>query len=306
MMHIISTTDADSCNNPLQFTDKILLFTDGQHLYAALLLYAQAGDSRFALLNDMNMNEQTKKKSGVLNDRVLLGVFIIGAAVLLLLRNLGFWFPSFLFTWPVILIVIGLFIGLKDGFRNNGWWIMVAIGGFFLLNRQFKEFELGDFFWPLLIFVIGLSLLLNKGKSRKKGSEPEILIIPEPIAAAANTSATLTDDGETVVDAAAIFGAVKKNIYSKNFKGGEVVTIFGGTEINLMYADFTGVAKLEIVNVFGGTTLIVPAHWQIKSEAAAVLGAIEDKRREPAAVQTDKVLMIEGFVLFGGIDIKSR
>lgn len=252
------------------------------------------------------MNEQTKKKSGVLNDRVLIGVFIIGAAVLLLLRNLGFWFPSFLFTWPMILIGIGLFIGLKDGFKNNGWWILVAVGGFFLLNRQLKEFELGDFFWPLLIFGIGLSVLLSKGRSRKKESEPETLINPEPIAADANASAISNDEGETVVDAASIFGSVKKNIYSKNFKGGEVVSIFGGTEINLMYADFTGVAKLEIVNVFGGTTLIVPAHWQIKSEAAAILGAIEDKRRDPAAVQTDKVLMIEGFVLFGGIDIKSR
>lgn len=252
------------------------------------------------------MNEETKKKSGILNDRILLGALIIGVAVLLLLRNLGFWFPSFLFTWPIILIVIGLYIGLREGFRNNGWWIMVAIGGFFLLRNELDNFDLGDFFWPILIFGIGLSVLLSKGGKKRRASETETTTNAEPVQDGMNFTPTPETGSETVVDAAAIFGSVKKNIYSKNFKGGEVVTIFGGTEINLMHADFTGVAKLEIVNVFGGTTLIIPSHWQIKSEAAAILGAIEDKRRDPTAVQTDKVLMIEGFVLFGGIDIKSH
>ena len=44
MMHIINTADADSCTCPGIFTDKNLLFTDGQHLYAALLLSTEAGD----------------------------------------------------------------------------------------------------------------------------------------------------------------------------------------------------------------------------------------------------------------------
>lgn len=253
-------------------------------------------------------NDQFKSTAKKKNDRVLLGALVIVAGILLLLRNLGFWFPSFLFSWPVILIAVGLFIGIRDKFSNNGWWIVMAIGGFFLLRREFDDFDLGDFFWPLLILAIGLSIILGKGgiKGWKNNNDDNQSTTTN--FSIMDTTATAETDSthkEDVIDAAAIFGSVKKNMYSKNFKGGEVVTVFGGSEINLMHADFTGEVKLEIVNIFGGTTLFVPAHWQIRSEAAAILGAIEDKRREPAAIQQDKVLIIEGTVIFGGIDIKS-
>jgi predicted membrane protein len=253
-------------------------------------------------------NESFNNKPRKFNDRVLLGALVIGAGVLLLLRNFGFWFPSFLFSWPMILIAVGFYVGVRDKFRTSSWWILMAIGGFFLMRREFDDFDLGDFFWPLLILGIGVSILLGKGGRRiwkndkdENNSSTNNFSTMDTTA----TSETGSTHKEDVIDAAAIFGSVKKNMYSKNFKGGEVVTVFGGSEINLMHADFTGEIKLEIVNIFGGTTLFVPAHWQIRSEAAAILGAIEDKRREPAAVQMDKVLIIEGTVIFGGIDIKS-
>jgi predicted membrane protein len=251
------------------------------------------------------MNEQFQKTSSRFNDRTLLGVLIIGVAVLLLLRNLGFWFPSFLFSWPMILIVIGLYTGIRERFSSNGWWIILAIGVFFLLHNELEDFRFGNFFWPLLILAIGISILLGKGGGWKKPLNLQKETSVDPVTGIEAVPKYEGDEKEEVLDAAAIFGSVKKNVYSKNFKGGEVVAVFGGTEINLMHADFTGEAKLEIVNIFGGTTLFVPAHWQIRSEAAAILGAIEDKRRETSAVQSNKVLIIEGFVLFGGIDIKS-
>jgi predicted membrane protein len=253
-------------------------------------------------------NDQFQRNPKKFNERILLGALVIGAGILLLFRNLGFWFPSFIFSWPMILIAIGFFIGVRDRFRNNSWWIMMAIGGFFLIHNEFEEFDLGDFFWPLLILAIGVSILLGRGKSKRRFLNTEennsTTNNISNMEVTTTTEATGTNK-EDVIDAAAIFGSVKKNIYSKNFKGGEVVAVFGGTEINLMHADFTGEVKLEVVNIFGGTTLYVPAHWQIRTEAGAILGAIEDKRREPTAIQTDKVLIIEGTVIFGGIDIKS-
>jgi predicted membrane protein len=252
--------------------------------------------------------EQTNSKSKKINERVLMGGFIIAAGVFLLLRNMGFPFPRFLFTWPMILIALGLITGVRDQFKTNSWWILLAVGGFFLFSKEFPEFDLDAYFWPVLILAIGVSVLLGSGRIGKRriqntASTDEGTIqssfIPE------TTAETGTQFKEDLVDAAAIFGSVKKNIYSKNFKGGEVVTVFGGSEINLMHADFTGQVKLEIVNIFGGTTLYVPAHWQIRSEAAAILGSIEDKRQQPAAIQTDKVLFLEGTVILGGIDIKS-
>lgn len=251
--------------------------------------------------------ERRKKR---LNDRVMIGLVIIAAAVLILMRNLGFPFPWYFFTWPMILIVVGIVQGIKDRFANNNWWIITLAGAFFLVMKISPELRFNDFFWPVVLGAIGLSVLLNRGKRNAVITNDNFYAAKETTASAGDTAYTGTTAGATgsteeMVDIAAVFGAVKKNVYSKNFKGGEVVTVFGGSEINLMNADFSGEIKLEIVNVFGGTTLFVPSNWQIRTEAAAVLGAIEDKRREPSAITTDKVLVIEGFVMFGGIDIKS-
>lgn len=256
-------------------------------------------------------HEPSPGKQRTTNERITIGFIVIIIGIILVLRNTGFPFPSFLFSWPMILIAIGIFSAIKDKFSNNTWWILMALGTFFLVSREFPDLELGGFFLPAIIIAIGVSILLGKNtwithKSKKTntaGSTASFQHAAQTGAAETNTS---TDKkGEDVLDASAIFGVVKKNIYSKNFKGGDLVSVFGGTEVNLMHADFTGEMKLEIVNVFGATTLFVPSHWQIRTEAAAILGAIEDKRREPTAIQTDKVLIIEGLVLFGGIDIKS-
>ncbi len=257
-------------------------------------------------------NGRLGRKERSKSERIVFGSLVVIAGVLLVLRNAGFPFPSFLFTWPMIIIAVGLFSGIRDKFRNNSWWIITAVGCFFLAVREFPDLDLGDYFWPALIIGVGLMILFGKNSwvvDKRKPFDPAIdepvEVNPEPSPSSSQNNAATGIAGEDVLDAAAIFGAVKKNIYSKNFRGGELVAVFGGAEVNLMHADFTGQMKIEIVNIFGGTTLYVPAHWQIRSEAAAIMGAIEDKRREPAGIQTDKVLIIEGFVLFGGIDIKS-
>jgi predicted membrane protein len=83
---------------------------------------------------------------------------------------------------------------------------------------------------------------------------------------------------EDYLDTVAVFGGVRKNVTSKDFKGGEVVCVLGGAEINLSQSIINGQASLELVNVLGGTKLIVPPHWEIKSEVVAIFGGIEDKR----------------------------
>ncbi len=252
--------------------------------------------------------DRNERRQGRFNERLLIGLLIIGAGVLILLRNLDFPFPDFLFTWPVILILIGVVAGIKDRFQKNNWWILIALGVFFLSrNFLFPDFNLKTFFWPAILIAVGLSFVLgwNKMSCRKDKNSSDSNFTREDTTTV--TGASVDDsNGEDVIDAAAVFGAVKKNIYAKNFKGGEVVTVFGGSEINLMQADFTGTIKIEVVNIFGGTTLIIPPHWQIRSEAVAIFGAIEDKRPHPAGVSTDKIVILDGFVMMGGIDIKSK
>lgn len=113
-------------------------------------------------------------------------------------------------------------------------------------------------------------------------------------------------NAEDVIESTCIFSGTKKSVLSKNFKGGEVVTIFGGTELNFMQADIEGSAKLEIEQVFGGTKLLIPPHWEIKSELVTIFGSLEDKRPLPAVgAERTKTLILIGTTVFGGIDIRS-
>ena len=115
--------------------------------------------------------------------------------------------------------------------------------------------------------------------------------------------------GDDHLDSTVIFGGVKKNIISKNFRGGEAVTVFGGTEINLTQADVSGPIVLDLTQVFGGTKLIVPPHWKIQSQdLVCILGGVEDKRpimSDPSSVSDSKVLVLKGTCILGWIDIKS-
>ena len=80
----------------------------------------------------------------------------------------------------------------------------------------------------------------------------------------------------------------------------------GGAEINLSQSDIKKPVKMEINNVFGGTKIIVPSDWDVKSEATTVFGGVEDKRAITSIAPTaGKTLIIEGNCFFGGIEIKN-
>ena len=110
---------------------------------------------------------------------------------------------------------------------------------------------------------------------------------------------------EDILDVTSVFGGSKRIVLSKNFKGGEVVTVFGGSEINLTQADFVSPIKLEIVAIFGGSKLIVPANWEVRSEATAILGGVDDKRDPALSQNSGKLIILEGTAICGGIEIVS-
>lgn len=114
-------------------------------------------------------------------------------------------------------------------------------------------------------------------------------------------------DREDYLDSVSIFGGVEKNIVSKDFKGGEVTTFFGGSSINMSQADIKDKAVLELTQVFGGAQLIIPSNWKLSSEVVSVFGGIEDKRayHKDQGTEPVKTLILRGTSVFGGIEIKS-
>jgi predicted membrane protein len=232
--------------------------------------------------------------------KVLGGIILVAVGAVLLARQLGFEFPAWLFTWPVMLIVIGLYIGARHLFRNPGWIVLVTIGGIFLIDRLYADINIATFFWPLFIIAAGILMIFKP--HRKTWNRQALYDHTDTHEFPVEQEEVIKED---FLDSVSIFGGVKKNIISKNFKGGEITCIMGGAEINLSQADIQGRVTLEVTQVLGGTKLIVPSHWDVQPEMVAVLGGVEDKRQLQSNVAEDKVLILKGTSVLGGIEIKS-
>ena len=245
-----------------------------------------------------NRQPDIYRKEGPTNrGRAYGGLIVVIIGLVLLARQFGVEFPYWLFTWPMLLIAIGIYIGVRHSFRNPGWMFPVGIGLLFLAEHLIPELELKQYIWPIVIIAAGLFMIF-KPRNRQRGAEYW------KQRCGGGTSESLADSGfETVT----IFGGDKKQIVSKDFKGGESVCVFGGVEINLTQADITGRAEIEVVQVFGGTKIIVPPHWKVQTdELVCVFGTLEDKRQVVStSVDTTKTLVLKGTCMFGGIDLRS-
>ncbi|HWY34333.1 MAG TPA: DUF5668 domain-containing protein, partial [Nitrosopumilaceae archaeon] len=110
-----------------------------------------------------NRFDEYKKRSK--KGKIVGGILIVIIGAAMLAREIGVFFPDWLFSWQMLLIVIGLFIGIKHSFRNFAWAILMLIGGAFLLEDFIPDMHIRIYFWPLLIIGIGLLMIF---KPRRK------------------------------------------------------------------------------------------------------------------------------------------
>jgi len=226
------------------------------------------------------MSSQQRNKS------IYVGVAVLGVGVILFLNKMGVYIPDWLWSWEILLISLGLVIGLTNKFKNPTPFILIGIGGLLLLDDIFfYDFSITRYFWPLLVITVGLVIIFQSRFRKEK-------------------FAGFSGDSSDKLDTVSIFNGIKRSVNSRNFVGGEVVTIFGGTELNLMGADFEGTAQLEMTVLFGGAKLFVPKNWEVRPEVTSIFGGVDDKRHSTIEVMPDnKVLYLTGTVVFGGLEI---
>lgn len=75
------------------------------------------------------------------------------------IRNVFHSLPGFIFSWPMVLIIVGLI--LLAGKRHSGITLIV-IGGVFLIPKifQMNGFS-GSFFLPVLLVALGVGMILK-------------------------------------------------------------------------------------------------------------------------------------------------
>ena len=233
----------------------------------------------------MNSNNQ--------NRTLGIGLLIILAGLAILFHRLNVFSPKvddIIISWQMLLIVIGVWNLFFNQSKLAGF-ILIAIGGFFLIPDLFiLPYDFRRNFWPLLLIVIGIFILFRALPGKRR----------EPIR-------PMDGDSQEYIDETNIFSGSEKKISTQNFRGGKITSLFGGSDLDLRSSQLAeGTNVLEIFYMFGGSTITVPGDWVIVNKVTSILGGFSDKRSTisstPSASQ--KTLIIQGFVMFGGGEIK--
>lgn len=264
------------------------------------------------------------------------GAIIILFGVFLLLNNLdlGFLFPSWLFSVPMILIIVGLVIGINSKFEKKSSFILIAIGGIFLLRKIFGDFNPFQVLFPAIAIIIGIYIINRNRKAPNFPTPPNNTPTPHPTdeydwdrrvvnltdetdpsqAQSATADASNKYSGaqsqfqfsENYLKVEALFGSANKIILSKNFLGGTITNIFGGSVINLLQADFSQPIVIDTFQLFGSTKIIVPPHWIVTPSVSSIFGDMDDRRimiNHP--YDESKKLYLTGTSIFGTVTIKN-
>ncbi|MDN6310077.1 MAG: LiaF transmembrane domain-containing protein [Flavobacteriaceae bacterium] len=252
-----------------------------------------ANKEEFKTKTDVNVEKEDWQKHRRLS-KITIGILVIATGILVLLRQTGIYIPHWLLSWRMLLVAAGFVILIKHNFKNTAGYIMMFLGLVFILKTSGFVWINSDFLWPIVIIGVGILILAKN------------TILDSKNKYSSNTS--FKDlDADDFVSAETFFGGVTKKVVSKNFKGGSLTHVFGGSKINLMRVDFKDKAVIDITCVFGGSTLTLPADWKVKSDVTTIFGGFEDKRATVLAdtAEEPKVLILKGICVFGGIEINN-
>jgi hypothetical protein len=158
--------------------------------------------------------------------------------------------------------------------------IIILIGLSILFN-----FPIFNFLFAFIILWIGVKILTGQGKSFG--------------GMVTKTGGTISED---FVKRVLIFSGIKAKLKTDNFEGMDVVSIFGGGEI-----DASGVKTkktsidIDLVSIFGGLKLTLPKGWVVKSEGAGIIGGFNNNTN--VSGKSTVTVHLKGAAIIGGVEV---
>ncbi len=221
--------------------------------------------------------------------------------------------------WGIVLVLLGIIWGLNaTGVTNidiffDGWWtlfiivpsaislvnpknngkvssVICLVIGIFLLLGSLDVFDF-DILWeillPVIVVIIGLSLIFgNKAKTTLK----------EKID---NT------DFSNVEVITATFGEQNINKAGEKFEKANLDAVFGSIKLDLRDADLKNETYIKASAIFAGITILVPKDVEVKIKSTPIFGGVTSEGLdEKTNKNAKKTIYVDGFALFGGIEIK--
>jgi len=189
--------------------------------------------------------------------------------------------------WPLIIIIIG-FTKLKGENKTGG--AILFILGIVFLSASLDIINWGNIlrFWPLVLIATGISLFLkSRGESWAGHVKPELI-------------------SEDFIRASVFFGGVDRSINSSNFRGGDIVALFGGIELDLRRVQLSpDGCNLNLTALFGGIEVIAPTDWQVFVSGTPVFGGMENKTAWAGEEKDVNKVTCRCTVAFGSIEVRN-
>lgn len=234
------------------------------------------------------MNERANPISG----RLVAGLAVMLLGVLWTLDNLDILESEGIVRWwPLVPLAIGLM-------KLTGWGmekspgpgaLLSVIGGLFLLDTLNLANVGVELVFPLLVIFIGVQLTLRAWRG-----------------SSASGAAPGEADADDYVRSFAVMGAVTRRNESQAFRGGELSAVMGGVELDLTQAQAAGGrAIVDVFAIWGGIDIRVPEDWRVEVEATPVMAGIESNARLAPGAAATGTLVVRGFVMMGGVEIKN-
>lgn len=225
-----------------------------------------------------------------LHGRAILGLLLIILGGLFVLHNYELIdLPENFLTWEYFFLLAGALMLLLS--RNKIAGIVFVSIGLFNLYPEL---------WPLVLVMVGLYIIYGrKGRSKIK---------VDITTSSSDTGTKEEIPSSDLIESISVFGGGSKVVFTDNFRGGNVVSIFGGSEINLSNCKMApGVNVIEITALFGGSTIMIPPDWKVEIDVLPIFGGFGDNRKKDPVkdIKQDATLLIKGIVLFGGGEIKT-
>jgi len=219
--------------------------------------------------------------------QLVFGLLLATIGVMFTLDNLDILRArQFLQFWPLAFVALGVAQIIQArtpaGTLGGAAWIFI---GSVMLGRRLGLWDMNVWdFWPLALVFVG-GRIVWQAYSGASGAERSL-------------------DGGPIVSGIAVMSGCRK-IVASEFREAELTAFMGGGKLDLRQATIVdGQAVVKVLAMMGGFELLVPDTWNVIIEATPFLGGIDVKART-SLNPTAPRLIVRGFVMMGGLDIKN-
>lgn len=221
-------------------------------------------------------------------EKKLWGILFIALGLIIGLNALGIASINIFFEgWWTFLIIIPSLIGLVSKKQDKTDCIIGLVIGssFFLSSRDIVSFEMIlSLILPVILIIIGFEFLLSDNMKKEIKDKFK------------------KQDNENLEDIFAIFGDQNINFKNNSFKGCNLDSIFGSLKLDLRGAKLESDTLIKACSIFGSIDIILDEDVNVVLKTTPIFGSIVNKVRNNN--ETKKTIYIEGFTLFGGINIR--